>query len=111
MSPLRFLKVKMGFYSACEEKLGLSNFYQFALDWKKVNKNFKQFGFTMVYKRPFDGLKGFKDEAPMGVRKIFQILYDCKSVYCMVINYFLSIILSPFCGHTVLLVFRRDQQN
>lgn len=65
MSFLRKLKAKLRRYqSNTWEELNnqKDTFYQFALDHQSVIKDLEDVGFSLIAKKPFDGIKGFKDE-------------------------------------------------
>jgi len=109
MSPLRIWKAKMGFYPIHDPSI-LDDFYQFALDYKKVLTDFAELGFRLKYKKAFDGVKGFKDEFAI-VKGVLQRLYDYKGrvVLWRGLRFFLSNILSFFAGHIMLLVLRLEK--
>jgi SAM-dependent methyltransferase len=105
MSPIRKLKGKLGFYEVFREDY--NNFYQFALDDKVVIADLLDLGFHLVEKKPFDGLKGFKEEFKL-CRPIIQKLYDSNDIFLVnVFKYGLSSLLALFAGHSVFLVFRK----
>jgi len=77
MAPLRRAKAKLGFYENSEKaKPGPKNFYQFALNPQALQANFEKNGFALKYSKPFDGLKGFKDEVLI-FKPFLQKLYVC----------------------------------
>jgi SAM-dependent methyltransferase len=61
MSPLRRLKVKYNLYNQAD-KIGdnKENFYQFALNSKRVLSDFSGNGFELIRAQPMDGIKGFQ---------------------------------------------------
>lgn len=108
MSPLRKLKAKMGKYEDFSEKnFEKNNFYQFALDHKKVVGDFQNLGFQLVKTRPFDGMKGLKDEVAL-LRPILQKVYDSKNMAAKIISAFVSLLLSPLSPHSILLVLKKN---
>ena len=112
MSPLRILKAKLGLYPSLNNlnKIEiLTNFYQFALDHKKVLKDLEKLGFRLKYKKSFGGIKGFKDEITP-LKTVFQKLYDYKgkSFLIKALKFLLNEILSIFAGHFILLIFKKD---
>jgi len=111
MSPLRKLRAKLGRYpNFQEEHLDMSKFFQFALDSKRVQKDFSEKGFGLVYKRSFDGIKGLKDELddfPF-LQKIFNEIYHSKNFFIKIIKYAIHLSLAPVCGHIILMVFKKN---
>ncbi|HAV11409.1 MAG TPA: class I SAM-dependent methyltransferase [Candidatus Moranbacteria bacterium] len=108
ISPLRRIKAKLGKYPKFQEKeLAMENFYQFALSHKKTSGDFEKLGFSIVYKKPFDGIKGLKDEISQ-VKPILQRIYDSKNIFIMIFQGLLSRALSPFTSHSILLVFKKN---
>jgi SAM-dependent methyltransferase len=111
MSPLRKLRAKLGRYPEFQkERLDLSKFFQFALDVKRVQKDFSKKGFRIVYKRPFDGIKGLKDELDdfPSLQKIFNEIYHSKNFFIKIIKYAIHLSCAPVCGHIILMVFKKN---
>lgn len=108
MSPLRKLKARLGMYpESHQHDHTIGNFYQFALDDGKVTKDLRRSGFRLIGRKPFDGVKGMKDE--IGFLKPFlQKIYDGRNVALKVINMLISIMSSSFASHSILLIFRKD---
>jgi len=107
MSPLRKWKAKRGKYKLFDEnKFEKEKFYQFILPHKQIIKNFESIGFKFICKKPFDGVKGLKDEVKV-LKPILQKIYDSKSSIGKGFKFFLSKFLAPFSGHSILLVFRK----
>lgn len=107
MSPIRKLKATLGIYSSLnneETKIIINKFYQFALNHKTVTCDLKKYGFKLVKKIPFDGIKGFKDEIKF-FNKFFQNLYDGK--YGKVIKYRLDQFLKHLFSHAILLILKK----
>jgi SAM-dependent methyltransferase len=107
MSLLRRLKRRLSRYP--EWKGGTpENFYQFALDARTVLETFERLGFERVDGRPYDGLKGTKDEI-RPVRAVLQLLYDYDGNRPSVIRLrtLLSEILAPAAGHCMILVLQK----
>ena len=70
------------------------NFYQFALDHKRVTKTFETNGFELIEEKPFDGWNGLNNEIPLKLRaKPLRLAID-----------FLA---RPFAGHAILLVLQK----
>jgi len=108
MSPLRKLKVRLALYPKWQEGHTPASFYQFALDHKRVIRDFTAWGFELIQAKPLDGLKGTKSEvAPL--KPPLQALYDYRgsSVVIRGFRFALSSALSLVAGHSVLLVLRR----
>lgn len=108
MSPLRKLKAKSGKYARFEEEsFDASNFYQFALNHNDVIHEFEGLGFKLVCKKPFDGIKGLKDEVKFLENKL-QKIYNGKSMFSKVLSAIISKIFAPFAGHSILLIFKKN---
>jgi len=109
MSPLRKLKAKFNLYKKYDDNTSkLDGFYQFALDAVLVEKNFKKYGFVLESGKPWDGIKGLKDEVSL-IKPILQCLYDYRGriSYIHYLKPVLSNILSHFSGHMMLLIFKK----
>jgi len=108
MSPLRKLKAKVGIYHLWEESLGTKSFYQFALDKNEVIKEFERRGFQMMIAKPYNGIKGFKDEVQFS-KPFLQYLYNYSgtSLWVNLTRYVLQGCLSLFASHTILVILKR----
>lgn len=107
LSCLRKLKIKWGLYPGFNEnQVKKEGFYQFLLSHTEVISKIEKSGFKLIEKRRFSGLKGLKDEVII-LKPLLQRIYDAKNIIIKVINYSLSLILSPFSSHAILLVFRK----
>lgn len=108
LSRLRKIKIKFNKYEEFKpEPSELKQFYQFALDFKKVAQEFESEGFKLVYKKSLDGLKGLKDE--LGIfRKPMQKLYDSRNFFGMAIAKIISLLVCKFASHSILLVLRKN---
>lgn len=107
LSLLRKIKIKLKHYPVFNSKvLEKEEFYQFILDDKDVTKKIESLGFSLIKKNRFSGLKGLKDEATF-LKPFLQKLYDSKNKILLVINYGMSLILSGFSNHVILLVFKK----
>lgn len=107
MSSLRRLKLKLRGYpishtGALEDRK--DTFYQFALDWKAVLQDFQQLGFTLKATKPFDGIKGFKDELTW-FKPWLQPIYDWKAHKRLRPR--LDKLFIPFASHCILLVMQK----
>ncbi|MBT3817674.1 MAG: class I SAM-dependent methyltransferase [Candidatus Magasanikbacteria bacterium] len=103
MSLLRKIKSKLGGYPLFDTQMGDDNFYQFALDYKRVVKDLEMYGFSLKKKKYLDGVKGLKDEILIG-KKYLQKLYDARSFVLKVFKHSLGICLAPVTSHSILLV-------
>lgn len=111
LSPLRRAKVKRKKYpeyKESEETRG--NFYQFAFDPKDVISNLESRGFKLVDVRPYDGIKGLKDEILM-LKPMLQYLYDGKSRASNLMKRVLDVVLRRFTNHMCLFVMRKVETN
>lgn len=108
LSKLRIWKVKMNKYSVfAEQNVAPDNFYQFILDHNFVRKQFEAKGFVFQESKLLDGVKGFKDEIEFG-RSILQKIYNSNNFFIKFFRRVLSLFLSCFSSHSVLLVFKRS---
>lgn len=108
MSFLRKLKAKLRRYqSNTWEELNTQKdtFYQFALDHKRVLTDLKNVGFSLVAKKPFDGIKGFKDEVCF-LKPFLQNIYDGKTHQRL--RPYLDKLFRPFAAHCILMVLRKN---
>lgn len=107
MSLLRKAKSWMKAYPYWNEnEADLKNFYQFALDKKRVIRDLEKNGFSLIRKHHFDGTKGLKDEVAL-LKPALQKVYDSKHIVGKVLNLALSVMVAPFSSHSVLLVFKK----
>ncbi len=108
MSPIRKIKAKLNKYPIFDKrKINKNSFYQFALDPKKVQKDLERLDFILIHKQPFDGIKGLKDEVSL-TKNILQKIYDSRNIFMQSIGFILSKFLSPFTGHSILLIFKKN---
>jgi hypothetical protein len=84
-----------------------SLFYQFALDTEKVIDDLKRAGFRLIAETCYAGLKGFKDEAGP-LKRILQRIYDSSGLAARVIKVVAEPFLSPWSGHSALLVLQKE---
>jgi len=115
MSPLRKLKVKLKKYPISSiQKLEKyqNHFYQFVFDAAIVKNNFEKKGFTLVYNRPFNGLKGLKDEVLI-FRPILRKLYNYDGEWGLIyrLSFVLSVILAKFSSHSIFMVFKKNKTS
>ena len=108
MSPLRRIKAKMKMYSKKKFRGIPKNFYQFALDEDKVIMAFRRKGFTLVMKKPYDGVSGLRKELSF-LRFVLNPLskYSKKYLFVAGIRFILSKITEKFASHSILLVFKK----
>ncbi len=108
LSPLRKLKAFFSCYPKFnEETFNQELFYQFALDSKSVQQAMEKRGFSLVFRKPFDGTKGLKDEISF-LKPLLQKVYGSKNIICRIISYAISMISSFFAGHAILLIFKKN---
>lgn len=105
MNPLRRLLRRVDYYPPLPAD-AISEFYQFALDYKSVERDMQALGFTLVEKKPLLGLSGFEDTFPL-FQPLFKLLRK-KNKLCRGMNFMLSRILEPWTGHMVLLVMKKQ---
>jgi SAM-dependent methyltransferase len=106
MSCLRKLKAKLGLYKQFTGG-GVESFYQYVLDGDTVIREFESNGFKLIGKKPYSGIKGFKDEVAV-FRSLLQRLFDYKgkNLWVRGLRYIFDIVLAFFAGHMILLVLR-----
>ena len=105
MSPLRRFKAMVRAYESEYTKEVVEDFYQFALDRKRVISDSVSRGFSLVESKPFDGIKGFKDEIVL-FRQHLQRIYDGKAHPTL--RPLVDRLLRRFAAHMMLLVLRRE---
>jgi SAM-dependent methyltransferase len=107
MSPLRKIKSRFGLYKSMKGD-NPDGFYQYILNSDAVIDDVCKFGFELVSSRPWDGLKGTKDEITL-VKPLFQFFYDYEGSSPMIhkLRRKIDNLLSPVAGHNILLVLRK----
>lgn len=109
LSILRKIKIKLGCYHIFDKKkFDREKFYQFALDNKSVAKEIQKYNFTLIQKTSYSGTKGLKDEIS-ALKPLLQKIYDSRNIFLRIMNYGISVLISPFSGHSILLVFRKKK--
>ena len=107
MSLLRKLKARLKQYPEWSGR-SEENFYQFALSTKKVIQDFEKNGFRLVNMKKMNGIKGFKDEISL-LKPLLQKIYDNRSLPGLIVNKLISVLLTPFASHSVLLVLKKEK--
>ena len=108
MSPLRKIKTKFNHYPIFNsQKLKTTEFYQFALDAKKVQEDLEKLSFVLIKKKPLDAIKGLKDEIPP-LKKHLQKFYDSQNIFVQIAGFLLFKPLTPLTGHSILLIFKKN---
>ncbi len=105
MSILRKLKVKFNKYKKFKDTTEPDNFYQFALDYKKVLSDLEKIGFELKNKKFLNGKKGLKDEIIVlepWIRKINQ----GRGFIYKFLRKILSVTLDFWAAHSVLLILK-----
>jgi SAM-dependent methyltransferase len=112
MHSLRRLKARLGLYPLLPDRFApdKDNFYQFALPEEGVISYFRNLGFELVSRKRTAGLKGFKDEIGW-CRPLLQRMYDSRLFVVQVGNKLLDLLLSRYCGHSILLILRKGQKT
>jgi len=105
-SPLRKARALLGGYPPLVGDLP-ADFYQDALDPRRLARDVARHGFTLVERGSLDGLKGLKDELPPLLARPLQVVYRHPSLAARLVRAALGVALAPPCGHAALLVFRR----
>jgi SAM-dependent methyltransferase len=105
MSPLRKMKALVRLYPVQSVSQILENdFYQFALNHKKVIHSLNSCGFSLIEKIHFDGIKGFKDELPI-FRSYLQNVYNGTKHQRF--RKYLDKLLRPYAAHCIILVMQK----
>jgi len=109
LSPLRKLKAKLGAYpNMADCKMRPEDFYQFGLDWKSVENNFRKHGFRLIGKKSRDGIKGLKGEVKI-LGSALQKIYNGKSLPAKAAKLAISKAFAPLAGHSKLLIFQKTK--
>lgn len=108
MSQLRKMKARKGYYPTWSgDKKLVKDFYQFALDEKKVVSDLKERGFKLVKIKHFSGTKGLKDEVDI-LQPFLQKVYDSKNIFGKGLNFSTSLMFSRLTSHSILLIFKKE---
>jgi len=111
LSPLRKVKVRLKKYIEYKESEEMrENFYQFAFDPKDVINDLKSRGFKLIDVKPYDGVKGLKDEVLI-LKPFLQHLYDKKNRSSNLVKKALDIIFRHFANHICLFVMQKVETN
>jgi len=111
MSPLRKAKVRLKKYIEYKESKEMrENFYQFAFDPRSIISDLKSRGFKLVDVKPYDGIKGLKDEVLI-LRPFLQYLYDKENRPSCYVKRILDIVLRHFANHMCLFVMQKVETN
>jgi len=108
MSPLRKIKSKLGLYPTWTEDVNLvSRFSYYILDEREVVSKFEEKEFRLIWKRPkpHSGFIGLKDE--LWKHNPLQIIGKYDNFLSKGIKYIINKLLSNFCGHAILMVFKK----
>jgi 2-polyprenyl-3-methyl-5-hydroxy-6-metoxy-1,4-benzoquinol methylase len=111
MSPLRKCKARFGMYKVfknCHQTP--EGFYQYALDYQSVIKEFEPRGFTVISVGHLDALKGLKDEIEL-FKPVLQALYDYngRSVIIHGVRLLCENIFRPISSHICYIVFQKSR--
>ena len=108
MSPLRRLRAAIHGYPPFQPGGEPVNFYQFALDPRRVIAEFERWGFRKRYQTSMSGLQGLKDEVPL-FRPALQVLHDYSGRSLLLRGgRFLMERLAPLgAGHSCILVLQK----
>ena len=113
MSPFRRLKVLINLYRPYNQKQhDKENFYQYALNERTTIDQFNNLGFSLKYREPQGGIKGFKAEIfifKFFLQNFLRLLYNCSKPKLLVkFRKFLDKILTLFSAHMILLIFQKE---
>lgn len=108
MSRLRKIKARKNKYLEWKNNENeINNFYQFALDEKKVISDLEKLNFKLIKKQHLSGIKGLKDEMKF-LKNTLQKIYDSRSFFGLAGSKIISIIFRRFSSHTILLVLKKQ---
>lgn len=112
MSPLRRLKAWLGLYDMTigNNHNQLENFYQFALDKKKVVTVFEELGFVLQEAYQFDGVKGMKDEIKI-LKGLLRYIYDSNVFVIKVLKKIIDLLTRKWSGHSILFILRLNKPS
>lgn len=111
MSPLRKVKVRLKKYIEYKESEEMrESFYQFVFDPKDVINDLESRGFKLIDVKPYDGVKGLKDEVLI-LKPFLQYLYDKKNRPLNLVKKILDIVSRHFTNHICLFVMRKIGTN
>jgi ABC-type hemin transport system substrate-binding protein len=85
------------------------NFYQFAFEPQQVIDDLKRAGFKLIDVKPYDGIKGLKDEILM-LKPFLQPLYDASTLPASVLKRMLDFTLRRFANHMSLFIMRKVER-
>jgi SAM-dependent methyltransferase len=106
MCKLRRIKAKKNKYQPwSEDQDKIKSFYQFALYKKDVIKSFRSSGFEYLNQKHLAALKGLKDEIGF-MKKPLQRIFDGRSFLALSLSKLISIPVTRFSSHSILLIFR-----
>jgi SAM-dependent methyltransferase len=108
LSPIRKMKIKLGFYEHFTGDPTPDNFYQYAFNHKKVAGDITDMRFQLIEQRPFDAIKGLKDEISI-LKPMLQKLYDYSGNNTLVnmSRLTMSKLLKGISSHCILLILRK----
>jgi len=106
-SPLRALKAALGFYPTFPKDSKLpNNFYQFALNARRVERHFAQKNFLLLHRRAYDAVLGLASElGPL--KPLFLWIYKQQGFVWRALRKIMDIIFGALCGHSIILVLRK----
>lgn len=105
LNPLRKWKAKKGDYKKYEGRKE-RDFYEFIFSEKNIVKELESSGFSLKMKKPFDAVKGLKDEISFG-HNFWQKIYRSRDFVVRCFRLFLSLLFARLTGHAILLVFQK----
>ncbi len=113
MSLLRIFKARLGFYKNFNANdFDQEKFYQFILNSKNVIRDLEDIGFQLEYKKILNGKKGLKDEVcpfkrVLSSKRVLSRIYKNDNIFLRFVSKIIDILFTPFCGHAILLVFKK----
>ncbi len=105
-SPLRRLKAKLKRYPPFTEQTDMKQFYEFMLSDKEVIKTITAQGFDLIQRRPYDAVKGIKDEVGF-LAPLLRWIYNGRAVVFKAVRFLVTLLFARFAGHIIVLVFQK----
>jgi len=111
ISPLRRAKIKLNKYPEYKEsEKTTNNFYQFAFEPKHIVSDFGNKGFNIIDVKPYDGVKGLKDEILI-LKPFLQYLYDRSNPVSGLTKKILNAVFGNFTNHICLFIMQKVRTN
>ncbi len=84
----------------------INHFYQSTLDPNNVIEKLEENGFELIELKPYDGIKGLKDEVKL-LNKPLQYIYDNNSIVSKSLRKIIGSVMQGFSSHMMLYVLKK----